>query len=110
MIFWTWVVVIVVVSVVLTGFITYHLVMRRVEGRINSIPQMGSFATKIYPCYRCRVEASQEFMGLHYCTWCMAAVTAMYPAVKDDPPFGFPGSQGYLDFQEEEEKEKEIVA
>lgn len=57
-------------------------------------------AYKHWPCYRCGVEAVDgcEYMGLHYCRICRDVVSMTYPAVQHDPPYGFPGSQGYLEF------------
>jgi len=49
-----------------------------------------------YPCYRCGHPAVTEYMGLHYCLICRDVVVALIGAVQHDPPFGFPGSPGYL--------------
>lgn len=61
----------------------------------------------IRPCYRCRDVATSEYMGLHYCLLCHIVVIQMMPGVRHDPPFGFPGSGGYIDFPEPEKKKKE---
>ena len=63
-----------------------------------------------YPCYRCgEIPGEMEFMGLHYCMMCRLVVVQVYPMVKGDAPFGFPGAPGYLDWPERlvEEKKKE---
>lgn len=54
------------------------------------------------PCYRCAEKASGEYMGLHYCTICCDVVMMTMGAVKHDPPFGYPGSPGYLEFPKKE--------
>lgn len=59
-----------------------------------------------FPCYRCAVEATTEYMGLHYCMMCRAVVIQMLPGVRHDPPYGFPGASGYLDFLVEEKKKE----
>lgn len=58
----------------------------------------------IHPCYRCRAVATHEFMGVHYCIMCVTVVSRMMAAVRHDPPFGFPGSNGYLNFPEEKKE------
>ncbi len=58
----------------------------------------------VHPCYRCRAVATSEFMGVHYCIMCATVVSRMIAAVRHDPPFGFPGSNGYLDFPEEKKE------
>lgn len=59
---------------------------------------------KEFPCYRCGGLASAEYMGLHYCGMCRQVVMAMISAVQHDPPYGFPGAQGYLEFPGKEPK------
>ena len=62
------------------------------------------------PCYRCAEIAVVEYMGLHYCIMCRTAVVSAYPMVRHDPPYGFPGAPGYLEFPDHEfgyEKKKE---
>lgn len=54
-----------------------------------------------HPCYRCGGLASVEYMGLHYCEMCRNVIVAMIAAVQHDPPYGFPGAKGYLDFPKE---------
>ena len=56
------------------------------------------------PCYRCGGVAEAEFMGLHYCNMCRVVVTSMLSTVQHDPPYGFPGAKGYLEFPEKELK------
>lgn len=56
------------------------------------------------PCYRCGGVAEVEFMGLHYCDMCRQVVTSMLSTVQHDPPYGFPGAKGYLEFPEKEVK------
>lgn len=64
------------------------------------------------PCFRCGVLATDEYMGFHYCRMCSIVVARMFPAVRHDPPYGFPGGPGYLEFPEAtssiEGKKKEI--
>lgn len=52
------------------------------------------------PCYRCGIEATTEYMSTAYCIMCRMVVIRMLPAVRHDPPYGFPGSPGYSDFSE----------
>lgn len=52
------------------------------------------------PCYRCGVTATAEYMSIPYCMMCRIVVIRMLPAVRHDPPYGFPGSPGYTDFSE----------
>ena len=63
------------------------------------------------PCYRCGAVARTEYMGLRYCHMCRAVIMQILPAVRHDPPYGFPGSPGYLAFPEKklalEKKEEE---
>jgi hypothetical protein len=58
----------------------------------------------VRPCYRCRDVATTDYMGIHYCILCVLIVQQMMPAVRHDPPFGFPGSNGYLDFPEKKKE------
>lgn len=58
----------------------------------------------VRPCYRCRTVATTDYMGVHYCMMCSMVVSTTMPAVRHDPPFGFPGSNGYLDFPEEKKE------
>ena len=51
-----------------------------------------------YPCYRCAAVATTDYMGLRYCLMCRVVVVQMLPGVRHDPPYGFPGSSGYLEF------------
>lgn len=53
------------------------------------------FLPKTRLCFRCALPAKGTFMGLDYCSICVAVVPTMYPAVSHDPPFGFPGGRGY---------------
>ena len=53
------------------------------------------------PCYRCARKATVEYMGLHYCYMCRHVVMMVSASVRHDPPYGFPGSPGYLDFPAE---------
>lgn len=55
----------------------------------------------VKPCYRCGVLATTDYMGLHYCLMCRVMVVQMLQAVRHDPPFGFPGGPGYLDWPKE---------
>lgn len=64
-------------------------------------------AAKIHrPCFRCAAPATTDYMGLHYCRICRDVVNAMSAAVRHDPPFGFPGAEGYLEFPEPEHKKE----
>lgn len=55
-----------------------------------------------HPCYRCGGLASVEYMGLHYCEMCRNVIMRMIATVQHDPPYGFPGAQGYLEFPKKE--------
>jgi hypothetical protein len=50
------------------------------------------------PCYRCADVATTDFGGYHYCLMCRIVIIQALPAVRHDPPFGFPGAPGYLDW------------
>lgn len=67
---------------------------------------LGQFpkVEKRRPCYRCGGMAEVEYMGLHYCRMCRTVVVAMISSVQHDPPYGFPGAGGYLEFPEKEEE------
>jgi len=58
------------------------------------------------PCYRCGAisDPDCDYMGLHYCHVCRDVVVAMINVVQHDPPYGFPGNKGYLEFPEKELK------
>ncbi len=43
-------------------------------------------------CYRCGQKSRISYMGLPYCGVCFHVVEAMLPAVRHDPPPGFPGA------------------
>lgn len=58
-----------------------------------------------FPCYRCGGEAQVDYMGLHYCEMCRNVIVRMIATVQHDPPYGFPGAQGYLEFPSEEKKQ-----
>ncbi len=58
----------------------------------------------IKPCYRCAVIATTSYMGIDYCLMCRVVVVQMLPGVRHDPPYGFPGAPGYLEFPEETPK------
>lgn len=65
--------------------------------------------TPRYPCYRCgEVVAETEYMGLRYCLMCRIVVIRAYPMVAHDPPYGFPGAPGYLDWPERALGKKEV--
>lgn len=55
----------------------------------------------VKPCYRCAIIATDQFMGVDYCVLCKIVVARMLPVVRHDPPYGFPGAPGYLEFPEE---------
>ena len=55
----------------------------------------------IRPCYRCGDIATGEYMGLRYCIVCRIVIINVFPTVRHDPPFGFPGAAGYLDWPKE---------
>jgi hypothetical protein len=57
-----------------------------------------------WPCYRCGGPATVEYMGLHYCGMCRQVIVAMIGTVGHDPPYGFPGAKGYLEFPGKEPK------
>lgn len=59
------------------------------------------------PCYRCAVPTTIEYMGLPYCMMCRYVVIQMLPAVRHDPPFGFPGSPGHVEFPDNHQEKKE---
>lgn len=59
-------------------------------------------STPRWPCYRCGTEADCDYMGLHYCHVCRDVVMVMQSAVQHDPPYGFPGNKGYLEFPRKE--------
>ena len=81
----------------------YRLFKRMVERKISTIAtSLMESAKEVSPCYRCAAVATKEFMGLHYCFMCREMVSRVYPAAVHDPPFGFPGSRGYLEFPAEE--------
>lgn len=62
---------------------------------------------EIHPCYRCgTIAAAGEFMGLWYCKMCLVVVPRMLSVVRNDPPFGFPGADGHLEFVAEEKKKE----
>lgn len=52
------------------------------------------------PCYRCGEISTRDFMGLNYCAMCHVVVVRMLPVVRHDPPYGFPGASGYLEFSD----------
>lgn len=56
------------------------------------------------PCYRCAAVATRVFLGLHYCVMCEQVIMRTQGAVNHDPPFGYPGSPGYLEFPVEKER------
>ena len=101
---WTWVSIIVVSIAV--SIIAVVVIGKALLQRIQ-VPTLLEGAD--VPCYRCGVEASTEYMGLHYCMMCRIVVVQTIGAVRHDPPFGFPGSPGYLEFPKigpiEEKKE-----
>lgn len=66
--------------------------------------EVASILHRPRPCYRCAAIATDEYMGLHYCLMCRTVVSSVYPTVRHDPPYGFPGSTGYLEFPKEMEK------
>ena len=53
------------------------------------------------PCYRCARPSVVEYMALRYCFMCREVIVAMIAAVRHDPPYGFPGAPGYLDYPDE---------
>lgn len=100
---WVWIgIAFIVVGVSwIAAFAAFHFALRR-----------SGLESVHYPCYRCgEVEATGEFMGLHYCLMCQIVVGQMYAGVRNDPPFGFPGAPGYLKFpskvRPEQEKKEE---
>lgn len=76
-----------IVLAALIVFLSGRLLMRRRE--------------EMKPCYRCAAIATAPFMGLDYCIMCRMVVVQMLPVVRHDPPYGFPGAPGYLEFPEE---------
>lgn len=93
----------VVVSVVggsLAALVVAFLVGKAFQRRASQIPSvLDSGVEQVhYPCYRCSVEATDEYMGLHYCFMCRMVIVQTIGAVRHDPPFGFPGSPGYTEF------------
>lgn len=58
----------------------------------------GVVPFRAYPCYRCATPAEVDYMGLKYCLMCRIMVVQMLPAVRHDPPYGFPGATGYVEF------------
>ncbi len=70
------------------------LVARHLVNRSAALPR---------PCYRCGIIADRSYMGLDYCTMCCVVVVQMLPAVRHDPPYGFPGASGCMEFKEPSE-------
>jgi hypothetical protein len=56
------------------------------------------------PCYRCADLATTEYMSLPYCMMCRVVIVQVLPMVRHDPPYGFPGSTGYLEFPVEKKE------
>lgn len=69
--------------------------------RLRKIEQQ--VVVREHPCYRCRDLATEEFRGLHYCRICRDVVMMTSGVVAHDPPFGYPGSPGYLEFPRKKE-------
>ena len=97
---------IVAVSAVLTFFAAV-LVGRYLARNAGHCPTV--LESPRHPCYRCgEVLGETEYMGLHYCLMCRIVIVQTYQAVQHDPPYGFPGAPGYLDWPERlREKKKE---
>lgn len=95
------VVILVIVIVIVAGMVVASKMLARARASTQ----------EIRPCYRCGIVATTDYMGLHYCQICRVAIVQMLPAVRHDPPYGFPGASGYLEFPEQElgkeEKKKE---
>lgn len=98
---------IVVITVPIVVSLVVVIAVGRFLRRSMQIPSILAGIPR--PCYRCGVEATTDFMGLHYCSVCRIVVFRILPSVRHDPPFGFPGSSGYLEFPKlgpiEEKKE-----
>ncbi len=61
-----------------------------VPGAIEIPPEAGRRMSRPEICYRCGQDARVQFAGFPYCGVCVFVVEAMLPAVKHDPPPGFP--------------------
>lgn len=94
--FWTWTAIVVIPAAV---SILFTLLTTRFA-RASRLPSvLGGLEGNPRPCYRCgEAEAMVDYMGLHYCLMCQVMVARMNSAVRQDPPFGFPGASGYLEF------------
>lgn len=55
------------------------------------------------PCYRCRTPAEVFHAGYFYCEMCRDVIVATIGSVGHDPPFGFPGQKGYVEFPKDRE-------
>ncbi len=94
-------------AVFVFGWTIYTLVIRAVR-QTAAIPSFPGTIKIPKPCYRCRGDAITTYMGLDYCFMCREVVVMMSSAVGNDPPYGFPGSPGYLEVPKEiVEEEKE---
>jgi len=69
----------------------------------NCVKKVVSYLTEDRPCYRCAAVAKASYAGYDYCRICRDVVLTMQSAVHHDPPFGFPGSKGYVEFPKKEE-------
>ncbi len=67
---------------------------------VRALIRAGRDTRPVRPCYRCGVLATTDYMGLHYCLMCRVVIVQMLPAVRHDPPYGFPGASGYLEFRD----------
>jgi hypothetical protein len=91
----------IIVTSGLVALVTAFLIGRTYHRRASQVARHGNLAKTHHPCYRCgEVEGDAEYMGLHYCKMCRMVVSTVYACVRHDPPFGFPGAAGYLDFPE----------
>lgn len=96
----------IVMAVLAIVFATWWAIRHAVEARFRTLPRrfLEGAPSAPKPCYRCAAVARTEFMGLHYCLMCREMVSRVYPAALHDPPFGFPGSRGYLEFPAKERR------
>ncbi len=100
---WLWILGIVGAGALLAVSIISLLRTLEINRYLAALPNLWSTRPppKPVPCYRCARGATVQFMGLDYCFMCRHVVMMVSASVRHDPPYGFPGSPGYLEFPEE---------
>ena len=100
---WLWILGIVAFGALLAVAIISFLRTLENNRHLAAVPDLWSTRPppKPAPCYRCARPATVDYMGLHYCYMCRHVVMMVSASVRHDPPYGFPGSPGYLDFPAE---------